>query len=78
MARELMPDGITLDVMMPIMDGWEFRNEQAKDPRLSSIPVIVMTADGHAAQKAAKMAAQGWVQKPIDIDRLLAVVASLA
>src|SRR5437870_239170 len=37
---------IVLDLMMPVMDGWQFRDAQARDPRLSSIPVVVVTAAG--------------------------------
>src|SRR6187399_2509237 len=38
------PDVILLDLMMPVMNGWQFREQQAKDPELSSIPVVVITA----------------------------------
>ena len=43
---------ILLDIMMPVMNGYEFREEQLKDPNLASIPVIVVTADGRAREKA--------------------------
>ena len=49
---------ILLDVMMPVMNGYEFREEQLKDPKLASIPVIVLTADGHARLKAAQLKAK--------------------
>src|SRR5687767_5128531 len=42
----LRPDLILLDIMMPEMDGWAFRAEQRKDPKIASIPVIVFTAYG--------------------------------
>jgi CheY-like chemotaxis protein len=74
-GRELRPDLILLDVMMPVMDGWQFRQAQIQVPEFASIPLVVMTADGHAPQKAALMSAQGFVQKPIDLDHLLDVVA---
>jgi CheY-like chemotaxis protein len=38
------PDLILLDLMMPVMDGWMFRQEQELDPRLTGIPVVVLTA----------------------------------
>ena len=41
------PDLIMLDLMMPHMDGWEFRDAQCMDPELASIPVVVMTATRH-------------------------------
>jgi CheY-like chemotaxis protein len=71
-----LPSLVLLDIMMPIMDGWAFRATQVQDPGLASIPVVVMTADGHAPQKAAKMGAQGYIQKPIiDIDAFLETIA---
>ena len=40
----LKPSLILLDLMMPEMNGWEFRAEQRKDPELNAIPVLVVTA----------------------------------
>ena len=42
----LRPSVILLDLMMPRMDGWDFRHEPRRDPDLSDIPVIVITAAG--------------------------------
>jgi CheY-like chemotaxis protein len=44
----LRVDAIVLDVMMPMMDGWDFRAEQLADPLLRDIPVIVISASGFA------------------------------
>src|SRR5512137_690369 len=44
LARRHRPDVILLDLMMPIMSGWEFRAAQLKDARLAAVPVIVMSA----------------------------------
>jgi CheY-like chemotaxis protein len=41
-----LPAAIVLDLMMPVMDGWDFRNAQLQDPRLRQIPVVVVTAAG--------------------------------
>ena len=68
------PDLILLDMMMPMMDGWKFREEQRKVPSLASIPVVVVTADGDARGKAASIQAAGYASKPITIDRLLEAV----
>src|SRR6266581_4459159 len=38
------PDVILLDLMMPVMDGWEFRRRQQADPAVSDVPVIVLSA----------------------------------
>lgn len=42
----LRPCVILLDLMMPRMDGWDFRHEQLKDPDLKDLPVVVITAAG--------------------------------
>ena len=69
------PSLIILDIMMPVMDGWQFRDAQLKIESAATIPLVVMTADGHAAEKAMKMNAQGFIQKPIhSIDSFLETV----
>ena len=73
-AREERPCVILLDLMMPIMNGWEFRSEQLRDPNLSSIPVVIMTADGRAADKARTLHAD-YLRKPIHLDALLELVS---
>ena len=77
-ALELLRAGvpasvILLDLIMPIMDGWAFRREQLRDPRLAHIPVIVLSALHH-----------GWVEgvpptlpKPINVKQLLAELDEL-
>src|SRR5512136_1149583 len=44
LARRRHPDVILLDLMMPVMSGWEFRATQLQDERIAAIPVIVMSA----------------------------------
>ena len=68
------PHVIILDLMMPIMDGWIFRNHQLQDPELSKIPVLVITADGNAKAKAKAMNALAGIRKPIDLDELLEAI----
>lgn len=63
---------IFLDLMMPVMDGWQFRREQQKNESLKKIPVAVITAAGEAA--AASVQAQKVILKPLDIDEILAAV----
>lgn len=66
---------ILLDLFMPTMNGWEFRDEQLRDPHLADIPVIVITADAAAGRRAAAMGITECMTKPVDFDRLLALVA---
>jgi len=46
----LRPSAILLDVMMPVMDGWDFRHAQSIDPHLRDIPVLLVTASGFSAE----------------------------
>lgn len=65
---------ILLDVMMPVMNGYEFRDEQLKDSRLASIPVIVLTADGRAREKARRLRSTQYFQKPFSPPALLQAI----
>jgi CheY-like chemotaxis protein len=65
---------ILLDLMMPEMDGWEFRRRQLAAPELAAIPVVVFTAHANVAEAAATMSAAAGLQKPVDVGGLLAVV----
>lgn len=67
------PSVIILDLMMPVMNGWQFRNVQQSDPNLSQIPVIVVTAAG-VREDIPAINADGWLSKPVDFDRLLATI----
>lgn len=66
-----LPDLIFLDLMMPVMDGFEFRSEQMKDARLAQIPVVVMSADGNLSAKRGRLSGAEAIKKPVDMDVLL-------
>jgi CheY-like chemotaxis protein len=70
-----LPSVILLDLMMPVMDGFEFREAQLADPRIAAVPVVLMTADGHLTEKSARMKADGGINKPFDIADLVGLVA---
>jgi CheY-like chemotaxis protein len=76
--RSHSPRLILLDLMMPVMDGWEFRSAQRRDPALASIPVIVISADHALDQKVSTLAADGWLAKPFELDALLATLQRYA
>jgi CheY-like chemotaxis protein len=63
------PDLILLDLMMPVMDGWEFRVAQRADRALAGIPIIALSADSSA--KARAIAADAYLRKPIDVPGLV-------
>lgn len=66
-----LPSVILLDLMMPTMDGWQFRTEQKKDARLSPIPIVAFSARDNART----LDAAEWLRKPVTLDALLSVVA---
>src|SRR4051812_1178103 len=49
------PALILLDIMMPIMDGYQFREKQLQVPHLAAIPTVVITADGNIMEKSGKL-----------------------
>jgi CheY-like chemotaxis protein len=67
------PCVILLDLMMPVMDGWEFRRQQQGDQRFSEIPVVVITAAGK--QGSSSIAAARVLPKPLQLDQVLEALA---
>jgi CheY-like chemotaxis protein len=63
---------ILLDLMMPVMDGWQFRQEQARNAELADIPVIVVSAAGR--ERIQKIDADAYLSKPVDLEELLGCV----
>lgn len=60
---------VLLDLMMPVMDGFQFREAQKRDPSIASIPVVVMTASGSLGPES--IDALDVLAKPLELDRLL-------
>ena len=75
---ETRPAAILLDIAMPRMDGYAFAAELARRGMRDSLPVIVLTADGRAPEKAARVGAQGYLSKPFILSTLLAEVTRVA
>ena len=68
----LRVDVIVLDVMMPVMDGWDFRAEQLADPSLRGIPVVVISASGFSRETLQRqLSACEVLPKPLDLDGFL-------
>jgi CheY-like chemotaxis protein len=63
------PCVILLDLMMPVMDGWQFRREQVRDRDIAQIPVIVVSAAGK--DRIAEIDANAYLSKPLDLEQLL-------
>ncbi|MEJ2548074.1 MAG: response regulator, partial [Gemmatimonadota bacterium] len=74
MARANRPDCITLDVMMPGMDGWEVLTELKRDPELAGIPVIMLSILDER-NLGFSLGASDYLTKPVDRERLREVLA---
>jgi two-component system response regulator MprA len=68
------PGVILLDLMMPRMDGLEFRSAQRADPKLAELPVVILSADARMEEKARAMKVQDAIRKPIDLEQLYRVI----
>ncbi|MCU1349433.1 MAG: domain S-box, partial [Acidobacteria bacterium] len=73
LAREIKPALITLDVIMPEVDGWSTLNQIKADPELADIPVILITMVDDR-QKAFTLGAADYMVKPIDRERLSHII----
>ena len=70
-----LPSLILLDLMMPVMDGWEFARRLRQQPgQHSSVPIIVLSADRNVGAKAQEIGAVGHLAKPFELSDLLDLV----
>lgn len=78
--RETRPSVILLDLTMPVMDGWRFREEQVRlpDTTLAATPVVILSALHECQREAERLGAVDVIPKPIDFDRMLAIVRQFA
>jgi DNA-binding response OmpR family regulator len=72
--KQSRPCLILLDLMMPIMDGEQFRAAQLREPGLADVPDICISAIYDARQRAERMQAAGLIKKPFDIEEVLSAV----
>ena len=79
MAREISPDLIFMDIVMPGMNGYQATRQLASDPRTSGIPIIMVTSKGQETDRiwGLRQGARGYVQKPVDEKDLLAKITAL-
>jgi CheY-like chemotaxis protein len=68
------PHLILLDLMMPVMDGWEFAQRMRQKPDFAAIPIIVLSADRNVGSKAKDIGAMGHLAKPFELNDLLSMV----
>jgi CheY-like chemotaxis protein len=70
-AASPQPCVILLDLMMPVMDGWQFRREQKQIAEIADIPLVVITATG---KRPVLIDAAELVMKPLDLNRLFEAI----
>jgi two-component system chemotaxis response regulator CheY len=66
---------ILLDLMMPGMNGWQFRKAQQETPELAAIPVAVLSAMRDVCKHAAEVGAVACLSKPLDMNQLMTEVS---
>ena len=66
------PCVILLDLMMPVMDGWTFREEQRRTG--STVPVVLLSAAGRLDEQQRALGAAAVIPKPFDIDRVITTI----
>ena len=70
LREDPQPDVILLDLMMPEMDGYQFRAEQQRDPALRAIPTLIVTA-GTVTSRVEALGAEAILRKPVSLRRLV-------
>jgi CheY-like chemotaxis protein len=75
-SAPVLPSVILLDLVMPVMDGWEFLRQQSRAPRFADVPVVLVSAqaDRAGAQQLQRLA--GYIQKPVRLASLCEVVGN--
>ena len=74
--RHHRPCLVLLDLMMPVMNGWDFRRFQLSDPSLADVPVICLTAVFDPARVAEELRVRCF-RKPVALDEMLSEVAAI-
>ncbi len=75
-ACERAPQAIVLDLMMPVLDGWDFLEAWQGQPTSRAVPIVVISA-GYRRDEHGALDVQAFLTKPFDIDRLVTTVTGL-
>ncbi len=79
-VKAVRPDVITLDIMMPRLDGWEAAGRLREDPETAGIKVVLLSARAQEAdlERGSRIGVDAYLTKPFDPDELVEVVRRLA
>lgn len=79
-VKDVHPDVITLDIMMPRLDGWEAASRLRADPETADIKVVLLSARAQEAdlERGSRIGVDAYLTKPFDPDELIEVVRRLA
>lgn len=77
-AATTRPFVIMLDLMLPVMDAWQFRSEQLRDTALAEIPVVIFSANPKVWRHADMLGAAAVIRKPPNLNEILDVVGRFA
>jgi CheY-like chemotaxis protein len=72
------PAAVLLDLMMPVMNGWEFLRQYKCEVPVAPVPVVIMSAARDASAVAGQLGAQAFLSKPFEIEAILAIVGRVA
>jgi CheY-like chemotaxis protein len=75
--RRDQPAAVLLDLMMPVMNGWEFLRACRKEAPCAHVPIVVMSAAREASDVADELGAQAFLAKPFELDAILSVVGQV-
>jgi DNA-binding response OmpR family regulator len=76
--RDDRPAAVLLDLMMPVMDGWEFLREYKDWASAAHVPVVIMSAAQDASHAVDELGAQAFLAKPFEIETILAIIGRVA
>jgi CheY-like chemotaxis protein len=79
-VKDVAPDVVTLDIMMPRLDGWETATRLREDPDTAELKVVLLSARAQEAdlQRGSRIGVDAYLTKPFDPDELISVVRRLA
>jgi CheY-like chemotaxis protein len=79
-VKDVRPDVVTLDIMMPRLDGWEAASRLRADPDTADIKVVLLSARAQEAdlERGSRIGVDAYLTKPFDPDELIEIVRRLA